>query len=80
MVLSNKRYSFIDGDYQVKEVVNEDGVEKEIIPDGTSYNDENGNKIVVPAGFKIVSNADTNNATLHKKKINKTFSFIIFKI
>lgn len=46
---SNKRYSFIDGDYQVKEVVNEDGVEKEIIPDGTSYNDENGNKIEVNA-------------------------------
>lgn len=46
---SNKRYSFIDGDYQVKEVVNEDGFEKEIIPDGTSYNDENGNKIEVNA-------------------------------
>lgn len=46
---SNKRYSFIDGDYQVKEVVNEDGVEKEIIPDGSSYIDENGNKIEVNA-------------------------------
>lgn len=37
---SNKRYSFIDGDYQVKEVISENGVEKEIIPDGSSYIDE----------------------------------------
>ena len=33
----------------MKEVVNEDGVEKEIIPDGSSYIDENGNKIEVNA-------------------------------
>lgn len=46
---SNKRYSFIDGDYQVKEVISENGVEKEIIPDGSSYIDENGNKIEVNA-------------------------------
>ena len=31
--------------------------------DNTELEDEYGNKIVVPAGFKIVSNSDTNNAT-----------------
>ena len=30
--------------------------------DKTELTDANGNKIVIPAGFKIVSNADTNNA------------------
>ena len=37
--------------------------------DNTILKDENENKIVVPAGFKIVSNADTNNATTVDKGI-----------
>ena len=33
----------------MKEVISENGVEKEIIPAGSSYIDENGNKIEVNA-------------------------------
>ena len=37
--------------------------------DNTELQDAYGNKIVVPAGFKIVSNSDTNNATTVDKGI-----------
>ena len=37
--------------------------------DNTKLEDAYGNKIVVPAGFKIVSNSDTNNATTVDKGI-----------
>ena len=37
--------------------------------DNTELEDAYGNKIVVPAGFKIVSNSDTNNATTVDKGI-----------
>ena len=37
--------------------------------DNTELEDAYGNKIVVPAGFKIISNSDTNNATTVDKGI-----------
>ena len=37
--------------------------------DNTELQDAYGNKIVVPAGFKIVSNSDTNNATTDRKSV-----------
>ena len=37
--------------------------------DNTELEDAYGNKIVVPAGFKIVSNSDTNNVTTVDKGI-----------
>ena len=39
------------------------------LSDKTELTDANGNKIVVPAGFKIISNSDTNNATTVDKGI-----------
>lgn len=49
---NGKNYSIVDGTYQVKEVVYENGVEKEIIPDGSTFIDNDGNTIKVSSKNK----------------------------